>query len=67
MILGLVTKFNAGNVYLDIHASNWESVSYVQKQPPRFFIKTFALKNFAKFTGKQLCQNFFKIKLYKIS
>ena len=34
-----------------------------QKQPPEMFCKKGALKNFAKFTGKYLCQSLFFIKL----
>ena len=30
-----------------------------QKQPPEAFYKKGVLKNFAKFTGKYLCQNIF--------
>ena len=30
-----------------------------QKQPPEVFCKKAFLKNFAKFTGKHLCQSFF--------
>ena len=31
----------------------------IKKQPPEVFYKTKVLKNFAKFTGKHLCQSFF--------
>ena len=31
----------------------------LQKQPPEVFYKKRCSKNFAKFTGKQLCQSFF--------
>ena len=30
-----------------------------KKQPPEVFCKKIALKNFAKFTGKHLCQGLF--------
>ena len=30
-----------------------------QKQPPKVFCKKDVLKNFAKFTGKHLCQSLF--------
>ena len=32
---------------------------YIRKQPPELFYKKCALKNFAKFTGKHLCQSLF--------
>ena len=35
----------------------------MQKQPPEVFCKKGALENFAKLTGKQMCQSFFLIKL----
>ena len=31
----------------------------MQKQPPEMFCKKVVLKNFAKFTGKNLCQSLF--------
>ena len=31
----------------------------LKKQPPEVFCKKSALKNFAKFTGKHLCQSLF--------
>ena len=31
----------------------------IQKQPPEVFCKKGVLRNFAKFTGKHLCQSFF--------
>ena len=34
-----------------------------QKQPPEVFCKKGVLRNFAKFTGKHLCQSLFLIKL----
>ena len=34
----------------------------IQKQPPVVFYKKAVLKNFAIFTGKQLCRNLFLIK-----
>ena len=34
-------------------------IIYVQKQPPDVFYKKGVLKNFAKFTGKRLCQSLF--------
>ena len=34
-------------------------LNYSQKQPPEVFYKKGALKNFAKFTGKHLCQSLF--------
>ena len=34
-----------------------------QKQPSEVFCKKDVLRNFAKFTGKQLCQSLFLIKL----
>ena len=34
-----------------------------QKQPSEVFCKKVVLRNFAKFTGKQLCQSLFLIKL----
>ena len=34
-----------------------------QKQPPEVFYKKDVLKNFAKLTGKRLCQSLFLIKL----
>ena len=36
---------------------------YSKKQPPEMFYKKGVLKNFTKFTGKQLCQILFLIKL----
>ena len=39
------------------------TVAYLKKQPPEVFCKKGALKNFAYFTGKQLCWNLFLIKL----
>ena len=30
-----------------------------EKQPPEVFCKKYGLKNFAKFTGKHLCQSLF--------
>ena len=35
----------------------------LQKQPPEVFCKKGVLRNFAKFTGKHLCQVSFLIKL----
>ena len=35
----------------------------IQKQPPEVFFEKGVLRNFAKFTGKQLCQSLFLIKL----
>ena len=35
----------------------------MQKQPPEVFCKKGALENFAKLTGKQMCQSLFLIKL----
>ena len=32
---------------------------YTQKQPPEVFCKKGVLRNFAKFTGKHLCQSLF--------
>ena len=32
---------------------------YLQKQPPEVFCKKHFLKNFAKFTGKHMCQSLF--------
>ena len=40
--------------------NNWP---YVQNQPLKFFYKKDVRKNFAKFTGKQLCQS---LLLYKV-
>ena len=37
-----------------------------KKQPPEVFYKKAVLKNFAMFTGKQLCWNLFLIKFYKL-
>ena len=34
-------------------------VYYLQKQPPEVFCKKGVLRNFAKFTGKHLCQSLF--------
>ena len=31
----------------------------IEKQPPKVFYKKGVLRNFAKFTGKQLCQSLF--------
>ena len=39
----------------------------VQKQPPEVFCKKVVLKNFAKFTGKRLCQSLFFNKVKKES
>ena len=39
------------------------STSYFPKQPPEVFYKKGALKNFAKFLGKQKGQSLFLIKL----
>ena len=38
-------------------------ISSSQKQPSEVFCKKDVLRNFAKFTGKQLCQSLFLIKL----
>ena len=32
---------------------------YIQKQPPEVFCKKAVVRNFVKFTGKQLCQRLF--------
>ena len=32
---------------------------FIQKQPPEVFCKKGVLRNFAKFTGKHLCQSLF--------
>ena len=37
---------------------------YMQKQPPEMFFKKGVLRNFAKLTGKHLCQSLFFNKLY---
>ena len=37
---------------------------YQQKQPQEVFCEKFVLKNFANFTGKQLCWSLFLIKLH---
>ena len=36
---------------------------YNQKQPPEVFLRKGVLRNFAKFTGKHLCQSLFFNKL----
>ena len=45
------------------HRNNKSLFSYqifsVQKQPPEVFCEKIVLRNFAKFTGKYLCQNLF--------
>ena len=33
--------------------------SYFQKQPPEVFCEKGVLRNFAKFTGKRLCESLF--------
>ena len=38
-------------------------VNSKQKQPPEVFCKKCVFKNFAKFTGKHLCQILFLLKL----
>ena len=35
------------------------SYDFLQKQPPEVFCKKDVLRNFAKFTGKHLCQSLF--------
>ena len=37
----------------------WTCVPWTQRQPSEVFYKKVVLKNFAKFTGKYLCQSFF--------
>ena len=39
--------------------SFWERSSITQKQPPEVYYKKGVLKNFAKLTGKHLCQSLF--------
>ena len=34
-----------------------EEIVFLQKQPPKVFCKKDAFRNFAKFTGKHLCQS----------
>ena len=41
------------------HGSNDKLNDYLQKQPPKVFYKKGVLRNFAKFTGKHLCQCLF--------
>ena len=58
--------FNYNIFFFWKRSSHWWHVSVtekmqckVQKQPPKVFYKKGVLRNFAKFTGKQLCQSFF--------
>ena len=45
--------------FLEMVYQNLCPQSEVQKQPPEVFCKKGVLRNFAKFTGKHLCQSFF--------
>ena len=58
--------FNYNIFFFWKRSSHWWHVSVtekmqckVQKQPPKVFYKKGVLRNFAKFTWKQLCQSFF--------
>ena len=46
-------------MYFDIYTE--------QKQPPEVFCNKGALRNFAKFTGKHLCQSLFSNKVEKLN
>ena len=50
------TNVKGLNKFVSYFALHW---SPVQKQPPEVFYKKGVLKNFAKFTGKHLCQSLF--------
>ena len=56
-------NFTSGNVnYVD--SSRMKIFSF-QKQPPEVFCKKGILRNFAKFTGKQLCQRLWPVTYYR--
>ena len=50
-------------LHIDMTILLSEAVHSHQKQPPAVFCKKVVLRNFAKFTGKHLCQSLFLIKL----
>ena len=50
-------------MFIGIDSENWFSVRIGRSSQPREFYEKGVLKNFAKFTGKYLCQSLFLIKL----
>ena len=50
-------------MFIGIDSENWFSVRISRSSQPREFYEKGVLKNFAKFTGKYLCQSLFLIKL----
>ena len=69
---------NEGDVFtvLDIKSACWRipinegdehKTAFVQKQPPEVSVRKGVLRNFAKFTGKHLCQSLFFNKVAGLS
>ena len=50
-------------MFIGIDSDDWFSVRIGRNSQPREFYKKGVLKNFAKFTGKYMCQSLFLIKL----
>ena len=51
------------NIFLALYSIKVTFLSYYWKQPPEVFYKKGVYKNFAKFTGENLCQSLFFNKL----
>ena len=55
------------NYYVSLLWKSKKGCGENQKQPPRCSVKKGVLRNFAKFTGKQLCQRLFFNKVAELS
>ena len=62
MILSLNSSSSKNKMGENVNDSIWHCLR--QKQPPEVFYKKVVLKNFAKFTGKHLCQSLFLINCF---
>ena len=63
LICDTATLLTLQIMFIGIDSENWFSVRIGRSSQPREFYEKGVLKNFAKFTGKYLCQSLFLIKL----
>ena len=57
----LRSRYSLLKMHKAVYLWFWKTAeAYLQKQPPEIFYKKGVLKDFAKFTGKHLCQSLIK-------
>ena len=66
-ILSFEHKYTSTELLIRVSSFSWKTPSIFQKQSPEMLCEKGVLRNFAKFTGKHLCQSFFFNKVAALS